>query len=118
MYDRIKGVRSQLHSTKSYPKFRKPLGLPKWFSEMLEYVKILKTQKTSSHRSGLPTPLPSSIADDLHILWQHSWLNRREYVEDPMIGDWRPRFMENDTEFYSLHPRLRDFLNDRFGHDK
>jgi hypothetical protein len=35
-------------------------------------------------------------------------------VEVP-VGGWRPRFIESETEFYSLHPRLRDFLNDQFG---
>ena len=83
--------------------------------------KTLKTKKTLNHDDHHPrpsTPLPPSVADDLHRLWQHSWLNRHMYVEDPMVGDWRPRIIENDTEFYSLHPRLRDFLNDQFGDDE
>lgn len=57
-----------------------------------------------------------SVADNLHKLWQHSWLNQYIYEENPILGDWRPRIIERDPEFYILHPRLRDFLIDKFYH--
>lgn len=34
-------------------------------------------------------------------------------MEYLMVGDWRPAIVDNATEFYALHPRLRDILDGR-----
>lgn len=81
---------------------------------LLHHLKAFETlfAKTLVTRSlGCDMTLALSTGDDLHKLWQHSWLNRHIYKVDSMLGDWRPSFIEKDTKFYSLHPRLRDLIN-------
>lgn len=55
-----------------------------------------------------PLASASSVADNLHGL---SWMNRHIYGADSMLGNWLPRFIEEDTKFYSIHYILHKFLD-------
>jgi NB-ARC domain len=38
----------------------------------------------------------SFVRSNLHVLWQHSWLNKVEYREDLALGDWLPRITNQE----------------------
>src|SRR4051812_30130671 len=79
--------------------------------QLVGQVRLFQTLFTSTlvERASGYSSLTS--ANSLHRLWQHSWLNWFEYEENPFIGDWRPRFIKQDSKFYTLHPLLHHFLD-------
>lgn len=80
----------------------------------IPFTSTIMTRALNNDDTSAASSKNNDEADNLHKLWQHSWLNRHIYEVDQIIGEWRPKFVEMDKEFYSLHPTLRDFLNERF----